>query len=57
MMRVVTVLIWSMLISTLISYVLTSMAGTDLNLSYIFILGIIFTVSILLLGSGLREEN
>ncbi len=52
------VVIWSLLISFLVSYVINSMAGTNLDLSQTIILGVIFAIAILLIGSiGLKEEK
>lgn len=56
-MRAFTVLIWSMLISMIVSYVLTSMAGVPLNLNHTMILGTIFTIGVLLIGSMDPKEE
>jgi len=58
MTRLLAVVIWSLLISVLVSYVLTSMAGTPFNMNHTLILGLFFTVAIFLIGDvALKEEN
>jgi len=57
-MKFVAVLIWSIFISILVSYVLTSMSGVPLNLNHTLILGGIFLIAIMFIGGvGLKEEN
>jgi len=57
MWRFIAVLIWSMLISGVVSYVLTSMAGIPFNINHTIILGIIFVAFIMFLGNvALKEE-
>ena len=51
------VLIWSVLISSAISYVLTSMAGDPFNLTHVLVLAGIFFVAITLLGEGILKEK
>lgn len=56
-MRIVVVAIWSILISSAISYVLTSMAGEPFNFIHTLILSGIFLVVITLLGDVLLKEE
>lgn len=50
-MRLIAVAIWSLLISILVSYVLSNMTNTPLELKNIGILGIIFTIAVMFIGS------
>lgn len=54
-MRYIMVAIWSLLISTAVSYVLTSMGGEPFNFVLTLILAGIFTVAIILLGDGVLK--
>lgn len=56
-MRLLVVAIWSVLISSAISYVLTSMAGEPFNFVHTLILAGIFLVVITLLGEVLLKEK
>jgi hypothetical protein len=49
--------IWAVLISFVISYVLSSMAGEPFVLSDTLILAAIFAVAIFLLGDGILKEE
>ena len=49
-MKYVMTLVWSMLLSLVVSYVLGSMAGDPFILSEAVILGVIFFITITLLG-------
>lgn len=56
-MRYIMVAIWSMLISTAVSYVLTSMGGEPFSFLLTLILAGIFTVAIIVLGDGILKGN
>lgn len=57
-MRYIVVFIWSFLISSAASYVLTSMAGEPFNLNHTLILTVFFFIIVTLLGEVvLKEEN
>lgn len=56
-MRFVMTFIWAMLISSAISYVLTSMADDPFNLTHALILGVIFTIVVFVLGEGILKED
>lgn len=57
-MRVIIAIIWSLLISSVVSYVLSSMAGDPFNFSMVLGLTAILVVGVLILGDGiLTEEN
>lgn len=57
-MRFIMTLIWALLISSAISYVLTSMAGDPFEFTHALILGVIFAIAIFILGEGvLKEDN
>lgn len=56
-MRIIVVAIWSILISSAISYVLTSMAGEPFNFIHTLILAGIFLVAITLIGDVLLKEK
>lgn len=51
------VLIWSLLISSVISYVLTSMAGEPFSITYVFIIAAFFVIVTLLLGESILKEK
>lgn len=51
------VLIWSILISATVSYVLTSMAGESFNLTLTLIVAVFFTIAISILGDGVLNES
>lgn len=57
MMRYFMTIFWSLLISGVVSYVLSSMAGEPFNLSNSIILAIIMTIIIFILGDGLLKEQ
>lgn len=50
-------IIWSILISAAISYVLTSMAGEPFNITPVFIIASFFVVAIFVLGEGVLKES
>lgn len=56
-MRFIMSFIWAMLISSAISYVLTSMSGDPFNLAHAAILGVIITLAIYILGEGIIKED
>ncbi|WP_284139435.1 MULTISPECIES: YjzD family protein [unclassified Virgibacillus] len=57
-MRYIWTIIWAMLISGVLSYVLSSMAANPFVLKDTLILGAIFAIFIFILGEGvLREEK
>nr|WP_153737008.1 DUF2929 family protein [Aquibacillus halophilus] len=48
---------WAIVISSLISYVLTSMAGEALTLLPIFVLAVIFSAAVIIIGDGILRED
>jgi len=56
-MRLIMTIIWSLLISSAISYVLTSMAGDPFNFTHTVVLTIIFVVAIVALSEGALNES
>ncbi|HLQ84119.1 MAG TPA: YjzD family protein [Pseudogracilibacillus sp.] len=56
-MKYVMTLIWSMLLSLVVSYVLGSMAGDPFLLSEAVILGVIFFIAIIALGMILDPKK
>lgn len=50
-MRLIAVAIWSLLISVLVSYVLSNMTGTSLELLDILVLGIVFVIAVMIVGN------
>lgn len=56
-MRYLIVIIWSLLISTVISYVVTSMAGEPFSITYTFVMSAFFFIAIVILGEGILKEN
>ncbi|MBP1947249.1 YjzD family protein [Virgibacillus litoralis] len=57
-MRFLLPLVWALLISGVISYVLSSMAGNPFNLMNTVILAVIVTIAISILGEGaLKSER
>ncbi|SDQ88337.1 Protein of unknown function [Virgibacillus subterraneus] len=57
-MRFLLPLVWALLISGVISYVLSSMAGNPFNLMNTVILAVIVTIAISILGEGaLKSES
>ncbi len=54
-MRFLLPLVWALLISGVISYVLSSMAGNPFNLMNTVILGVIITIAISVLGEGVLK--
>lgn len=56
-MRYIMVLFWSVLISSVVSYVLSSMAGDSFNLQLTLAFAAILSVAILILGEGILKEE
>lgn len=57
-MRYIWTIIWALLISAAVSYVLTSMAAEPFNLTDTVVLAVIFTVVIFFMGDVvLKEKN
>jgi len=56
-MRLIMTIIWSILISGAISYVLTSMAGEPFNITFTLIVASFFVVAIFVLGEGALKET
>lgn len=54
-MRYIMVAIWSLLISSAVSYVLTSMVGESFNFTLALGLAGIFAVAIIVLGDGILK--
>lgn len=56
-MKYVMTLIWSMLLSFIVSYVLSSMAGDPFIITQALVLGGIFFVAIVALGAVIAPEK
>ncbi|WP_047982451.1 YjzD family protein [Ornithinibacillus contaminans] len=57
-MRYIATIFWAVLISFVLSYVLSSMAGESLDLVATLVVAAIFSIVIFLLGDGLlRQRN
>lgn len=56
-MRHIVVMIWSFLISTAASYVLTSMAGEPFNINHTLILTVFFFIIVTILGEVVLKEE
>ncbi|MGM8364393.1 DUF2929 family protein [Virgibacillus sp. W0181] len=56
-MRYIMTIIWSALISGVVSYVLSSMTGEPFNLADSLILAAIMAIAIFLLGDGLLKKQ
>jgi len=57
-MRYIMVVIWSILVGTVISYVLTSMANEPFDLTSTFVLAAIFAIFVILIADvGLKEQS
>lgn len=56
-MRHVVVIIWSILIGTVVSYVLTSMGGEPFNMNHTLILAAFLFVIVTILGEFVLKED
>lgn len=56
-MRYIVTIIWAVLISAVISYVLSSMAGDDFNMPGTIAVSAVFIIGIFLLGDGILKED
>lgn len=56
-MRCLMPLIWSLVIATLISYVITSMAGEEFQFIYPAIIAPFFYIAVLILGDDILNEH
>ncbi|WP_188455315.1 DUF2929 family protein [Virgibacillus oceani] len=56
-MRFIWTLIWALLISGVISYVLTSMGGTDFDIMSTVTLAIIMAIAVYILGEGVVKQE
>ncbi|OZU90638.1 DUF2929 domain-containing protein [Virgibacillus indicus] len=56
-MRYIVTIIWAVLISAVISYVLSSMAGDAFSMPGTLLLAGIFIVATFLLGDGILKED
>ncbi|UFU00556.1 YjzD family protein [Radiobacillus kanasensis] len=57
-MRVIVAAIWAFLLSALVTYVLSNMAGEPFELSSVLVLTVLFLVAVIGLGEGaLREKS
>ncbi|WP_099157185.1 DUF2929 family protein [Virgibacillus ndiopensis] len=56
-MRFIWTLIWALLISGVISYVLTSMGGTNFNVMSTVTLAIIMAIAVYILGEGIIKRE
>lgn len=50
-------IVWALLISFLVSYVLTSMAGETLTFAPIFVVAILFIIVATVIGDGILKES
>lgn len=57
MVRYIVTIIWAVLISAVISYVLSSMAGEPFSIEGSLLLAAIFAVGIFVLGEGALKED
>ncbi|MBM7571521.1 DUF2929 family protein [Aquibacillus albus] len=56
-MRYLMTIVWALLISFLVSYVLTSMAGETLTFAPIFVVAILFIIVATVIGDGILKES
>ncbi|MFC4559303.1 DUF2929 family protein [Virgibacillus kekensis] len=56
-MRFVIPFIWALLISFVIAYVLTSMAGSTVDLFSTFVVAVILTLTAFILGEGILKDG
>lgn len=56
-MRYIMTIIWAVLISSVISYVLSNMAGDPFNLTHTLILAAILSVVVFILGDGILKNQ
>ncbi|ENH96170.1 hypothetical protein J416_12192 [Gracilibacillus halophilus YIM-C55.5] len=56
-MKYLVTIFWSVLISFLVAYVLSSMAGETFNISGVFALAAVFSIAIIILGDGILDEG
>ncbi|QDP39780.1 DUF2929 family protein [Radiobacillus deserti] len=57
-MRIIVSAIWAFLLSFLVTYVLSNMAGESFEIGSVLILAVIFLVAIIALGEGgLRQKS
>ncbi len=56
-MRYIMTIVWAVLISAAVSYVLTSMGGEPFVLSEALILSAVFVVAAFILGDGVLKEK
>lgn len=56
-MRYIFTIIWAVLISFVLSYVLSSMGGGSLDLVATFVLAAIFSIFVFLLGDGVLRDS
>ncbi|PAV29207.1 DUF2929 domain-containing protein [Virgibacillus profundi] len=56
-MRYIVTIIWAVLISAVISYVLASMAGNEFSMMGTFVVTGLFIVAVAILGDGILKEE
>ncbi|ASK60810.1 DUF2929 domain-containing protein [Virgibacillus phasianinus] len=56
-MRFFWTFIWSLLLSSVLSYILTSMGGTEFNFVHTLVLGIILTAIVFILAEGVLKDG
>ncbi|WP_407272393.1 DUF2929 family protein [Radiobacillus sp. PE A8.2] len=56
-MRYFWTFVWALLISSTISYVLSSMAGDTLQIAPVIFIAAVFTFVIILLGDGILKQE
>ncbi|WP_328701037.1 DUF2929 family protein [Aquibacillus kalidii] len=57
MLRYIWTIIWSILLSFLAAYVLTSMAGETLSLTPVFVIAAFFAVAVIIIGDGILTDD
>lgn len=56
-MRYIMTAVWAVVISLVVSYVLTSMAGEPIVLTEILLLAALFVIASIVLGEGILKEE
>ncbi|MFZ3577904.1 DUF2929 family protein [Virgibacillus sp. DJP39] len=57
-MRFIWTFIWSLFLSGVLSYILTSMGGTSFNLMHTLVLAVILSIAVFVLSEGvLKGDN
>ncbi|WP_102028030.1 YjzD family protein [Salirhabdus sp. Marseille-P4669] len=56
-MRYIFTLFWSLLISSMVVYVIGNMSGTPFNITNAVVLAVVFTFVVIVLGDGLLKDE